>query len=894
MRRVVNVVPHTHWDREWYEPFPAFRLRLVGLLDGLLPLLEDDPGFTHFQLDGQMAVVDDYLEIRPENGERIRSLAQAGRLSMGPWYVLPDEFLVSGETHIRNLQLGLGRAEDFGGAMQIGYLPDMFGHVAQMPQLLSLFGFAHAVVWRGVPSELHGPAFTWQSPDGSTVRAEYLPSGYFNGSAPPRDPARLKERIDMFIMFQDGYIGERILWMAGMDHEVPPAHLSSVVAELNATSTEFELTIGSLAEYLAEVPSEHLPTLNGELRSGHRSNLLMGVTSNCVDVKQAAARAERSLEREAEPMAALWLGDAYSWQPLLNSAWKDVIRNAAHDSICACSHDDVVTAVLLRYADSTTVADGITAKAQLAAASQMSSSGTFVLNPTARDRTGVVTVDVVGEHTDSPTLQVLSQRRAVEELHRTGAIDAPMVVAREMLAEHPDTAGVRFVEEGPDDAGRPVLTVHLLPKRLVTDDSLPLAEALALLGNICSEQSEIVVCTVVHREEPSATALAVANSVPGFGWARWTPSPANNPVARFGEFGLTNEMVTVVVDPADGTFTLNGVAGCGRLVDQGDAGDSYNWCPPDEDLIVDQPTAVVIDVTESGPLRGRIVIDRSYELPEFAELRPDGNYRRGPVATQRIRTIVEVLADDDAVRLTVEMDHHIRDHRLRMHLPLPQRANRSRAECAFAIVERPLWAEGGPNEWGVPTFPSRRFVEAGGMTVTHEGLCEYELVALDGEPEDPGTTSGELALTLVRATGWLSRGPMASRPLPAGPELRLTGTQSQGPLRLRLALSTTAADPYELADRVWTPLMVTEAPGGGLLPDGGTHLNIDGGVVDSITVNESGNIVVRVHEPDGVAGEVRLPGRSGSVIDLQGQVLGPFEESAELRPHQILTICLNN
>jgi hypothetical protein len=174
--RRVTIVPHTHWDREWYAPFQRFRARLVALLDELLPRLEADPDFTHFLLDGQTAVVDDYLAIRPHERERIERLAAAGRLAMGPWYTLPDEFLVSGETHIRNLQLGLHRAAELAGAMRVGYLPDMFGHIAQMPQLFRLFGFDHAVVWRGVPSAIERTGFRWEAPDGSSVRAEYLPT----------------------------------------------------------------------------------------------------------------------------------------------------------------------------------------------------------------------------------------------------------------------------------------------------------------------------------------------------------------------------------------------------------------------------------------------------------------------------------------------------------------------------------------------------------------------------------------------------------------------------------------------------------------------------------------------------------------------------------------------
>ncbi|OWY58753.1 hypothetical protein B7486_78275, partial [cyanobacterium TDX16] len=131
-------MPHTHWDREWYAPFQGFRHKLIGLLDGLLDQLDADPDFGHFLLDGQMAVVDDYLAVRPQEAARLKRLATEGRVAMGPWYALPDEFLVSGETLVRNLQAGLRRADDFAGAMDVGYLPDMFGHVAQMPQILGL------------------------------------------------------------------------------------------------------------------------------------------------------------------------------------------------------------------------------------------------------------------------------------------------------------------------------------------------------------------------------------------------------------------------------------------------------------------------------------------------------------------------------------------------------------------------------------------------------------------------------------------------------------------------------------------------------------------------------------------------------------------------------------
>src|SRR5204863_957594 len=177
----VFLVPHTHWDREWYRPFQSFRILLVDVVDEVLDALEADERLR-FTLDGQLATVDDYLEIRPEAEPRIRALVESGRLAIGPWLTLVDEFLVDGETIVRNLAAGLARAADFGGTMRVGYLPDMFGHVAQMPQILRAAGIETAVVWRGVPAAVDRHRFLWEALDGSAVVAEYLPAGYGNAA----------------------------------------------------------------------------------------------------------------------------------------------------------------------------------------------------------------------------------------------------------------------------------------------------------------------------------------------------------------------------------------------------------------------------------------------------------------------------------------------------------------------------------------------------------------------------------------------------------------------------------------------------------------------------------------------------------------------------------------
>ena len=366
---IIHLVPHTHWDREWYEPFQVFRMRLVELVDQLLDSMEADDRMA-FTLDGQMATIDDYLEVRPEGRVRIERLIAAGRLAIGPWQILMDEFLVSGETIVRNLEIGWHAAEAFGGAMPVGYLPDMFGHVAQMPQILRRAGIRHAVVWRGVPAAIDRHAFDWVAPDGSTVRAEYLVGGYGNGAYLLAIPDHLADKVARYVAASRPFYGDRsILAMYGTDHAVPSPRLPAIVAEANARRDSIAVVIETLSTYIRAfdaaaadpaVPDAPVaPRWVGELRSAARANMLMNVTSARIDIKIAAGRTERVLERLAEPIAALH-GAAWP-ERLLELAWRRVVDNSAHDSICGCSQDAVVDQVLTRFAEAGQIGRGVLA-----------------------------------------------------------------------------------------------------------------------------------------------------------------------------------------------------------------------------------------------------------------------------------------------------------------------------------------------------------------------------------------------------------------------------------------------------------------------------------------------------------------------------------------------------
>lgn len=894
-RRRVTIVPHTHWDREWYEPFQTFRLKLVDLLDDLLDRLERDPSFTHFQLDGQMAVVDDYLAVRPAARDRLVALAASGRISMGPWYALPDEFLVSAETLVRNLQVGLRRAAEFGGAMRVGYLPDMFGHVGQLPQVLQQFGFEHAVVWRGVPSVITSTGFWWESPDGSRVRAEYLPDGYWNGQKTPSDPAKLVERIEGFEQRWGDLLRGDVLWMAGMDHEMPQPWLGSVVAEANTTQQRLQLEITALADHLRRAPVDELPTWRGELRSGARSNLLMGVTSNRVDVKQAAAAAERWLERVAEPAAALF-GELDDWPAeLLDIAWLEMIRNSAHDSSCACSADDVNAAVLVRYAEARHIAEGLAARAAESCAGRLADAGEVAVSTVATSRSGLLEIDLWGDN-PWPGTQPLGERggpRSSTAIPFDGAVDLLWHAGENA----PELGAVSLVDG--DDG---VLDIRLHPGEPGPDQH-SVAGAIETLRGRDVGESALARLTVVLPERQKV--LALVHDVPGFGWQRWQPRSLDElgveavDVQGDGADGrdvlVVNGMVTVAVNPTTGTFALDGTAGMGRLVDDGDVGDTYNWCPPTHQRIIDQPRDITVEVLERGPLRARVAIRATHRWPAGS----DGEHHRTGEVDVEITTTVEVRAASAAVRVTHEFDNRAEDHRLRAWFPLPLPATSSEAECAFGVATRGLAAEGGPSEKAMATFPMRRFVLAGGLTVITDGLLEYELTDLAGpsgadgvvDPCDPHSAANALALTVVRCTGRVSQGPMMTRPLPAGPTLRTPAAQLPG--RRRYSYAVAANDDveraYALADEVLTPMVHVRAPGGGDQPDEGRQFEITGAQVSAVFV-DAGSLCARVFNPTDHSCVVEAPSREGWIMDLQGRPVERFAQRVTLGPWRLATL----
>ncbi|HQN01146.1 MAG TPA: alpha-mannosidase, partial [Candidatus Hydrogenedentes bacterium] len=234
----------THWDREWYEPFQEFRIWLVELIDELMDLMEKDPRYLCFHLDGQTIVIEDYLEIRPERRERLLRLLKERRLLIGPWYNLPDEWLVSGESLIRNMMRGYRMCRELGVApLDFAYTPDQFGHIAALPMIMSGFGLRTGIVWRGTQDETCPAHFVWAGPDGSRLVYYKLMD---KGSYGPfdllaRTPIKKAGNTDeSFKEYFEPYLAEEqargaapvVLMLDAVDHQRPDREMPGFLEEL--------------------------------------------------------------------------------------------------------------------------------------------------------------------------------------------------------------------------------------------------------------------------------------------------------------------------------------------------------------------------------------------------------------------------------------------------------------------------------------------------------------------------------------------------------------------------------------------------------------------------------------------------------------------------------------
>ena len=767
----IVLVPHTHWDREWYEPFQVFRFRLVDVLDEIIDRAERDPEFR-FTLDGQTAAVEDYLQVRPENTERVRALVRSGKLAIGPWQILLDEFLCSGETIVRNLEMGWNGAEALGGAMPVGYLPDMFGHIAQMPQILARAGIVDTALWRGVPAEIDEHAFRWESPDGSSVRVEYLFDGYGSALDLLAIPARIPDAIRRYREETRGrWHGDCMLGMVGTDHTGPHLELMDWVHEHH--SDEFPITVGTLGEYLEQFPNTvGLRTVRGELRSHARGNILPGVISIRRDLKRLMAEAERTVG-EAEQLAALWSGRDHSHY--LTEAWRRIIESSAHDSVVGSGTDETVTQVGSRLEEAIQMGRAVRDGVLLDLAGHVPSDSYLVGNTLPFDRPQLDELEVAAPDAVRALAATAADgsRLDVQEIGFT-----PTVLGDETI-DSSQFGRILHRIHGRELFGQQIDGYRMSPFDLEIDVAEVPSSAVFDIARFADELDAAaarnpgnwrVRTTAQARRHVLIEVPAPASGLSTFRVGQAPATPVESGIS-VSTTALGNGRVLVAIAP-DGTLSVTGadgttVSGIGRIVSGGDLGDSYNYGPPARDLLVDEPLSVDVEVLESGPLRAVVSVRRVYAWPE--SLAVDANERSPSPISTPVTMRVELRRRESMVRLGVEYTNQSRDHRVRLHIPLPSPVDGSASEGQFAVTERGLTGEGGWGEYPLPTYPAYGFASAGPATLLVEHATEYEVVG-----------GRELAVTLSRSVGSISVNLHPLRDEPAASEIPIPGAQELG------------------------------------------------------------------------------------------------------------------
>src|SRR6266581_4144382 len=472
---IFHLIPHTHWDREWYLPAAAFQARLVAVVDELLERLHVDPGYRSFLLDGQTVLLEDYLRARPERESDVRALVKTGRLQVGPWYVLADEQIPSGEALVRNLLLGAADAERWGGRLDVLYSPDAFGHPAAWPTLAREFGIRYGVVWRGLGGEpgQERDLYHWHGLDRKDVLLWHLPpAGYEIGAA-------LRAAADgLFAAWAPvrGALvgragGKHIPVFIGADHHAAypdVSRLRDLLAELEPQSA---FRVSRLDEFFQAAAEGAKPAeLQGELRWSYRyAWTLQGVHATRAPLKRRYSAAELLLERCAEPLAALARRNGgRDRRSLLELAWRTLVQCQFHDTLAGCASDDVARAMAARLAEVEalgaelvrgSVHELVRHDPDVARERAADVRPALVLwNPAARPRGGIVVVDItlfrrhilVGPTSAGRTVRVGEGYRPISLVGPDGRTVAVQLLDRRTATERLDA--MRHYPDG-DDAG---------------------------------------------------------------------------------------------------------------------------------------------------------------------------------------------------------------------------------------------------------------------------------------------------------------------------------------------------------------------------------------------------------------------------------------------------------
>ncbi|WP_404445653.1 hypothetical protein LG307_19795 [Sutcliffiella horikoshii] len=734
------VVFQTHWDREWYLPFEVYRHRLTQVIDRIVDGLERKE-LEQFVLDGQMAALEDYLEVcEPDMEERILSLINEKKIIIGPWYVLADEFLVSGESLIRNLEIGMKLANKYGESQMIGYLPDTFGHVSQMPQLLKGFGIDNAIAWRGIDSD--SSELVWKAPDGSQVLTVFLPEGYYQ---PILNEESFQSSMANYVDKVKGFAQTTALLLTNGGDHLMPKHGNMLGKIKEISSEEIQFVSSTYENYLnslkAELPQD-LPIYYGELRSNKHAYVLPNVLSTRTYLKQQNQLMEDELTGYTEPLLTLTASERYPAR-YLEESWKLLMKNHPHDSICGCSLDEVHREMETRSMKLGQRLESLQMGALATAGLQDAAESGHATRKPFEDNTVFTVFNPHVHHYSGPIRGTiwLKEDKDFSLEDEQGQYYQPTILSKrkDRHFASPLDAFPEFTEGAFYEV---IFYVEGLPATSLTTFQVAQGECRKL-----ANREECVADTTFYRIN----------------------------VEKDGSLTLEDKKTGRIYKGLQSFYSSL------------DVGDEYTYSPP------------VNDIRTFGSLKGNPIVEHSeagdvsllhynVELNLPASCQED---RSGPVEKKvktEIQVTVMLTSFSPRIESKVKVINRAKDQRLRVQYPLGTIIEKTYSDTAFDVVERPakkLEEFEAPKQKEVPVVvePSLSFIRAEqngiGIHFFHRGLQEYQVM-----PDVKGDT---LEVTILRSVGWLSRDDLRTRGGGAGPGMETPEAQCLGTYTFDLA-----------------------------------------------------------------------------------------------------------
>ena len=739
--KTVHLIQHTHWDREWYFTENDSQALLYYFMADLLQRLEADETLGPFMLDGQTVVLEDYFQLAPENRERVQALVAAGRLLIGPWYTQTDFLVVGAESITRNLLLGTLDCEKMGPRMAVGYIPDSFGQSAQLPMFLNQFAIEHAVIWRGWSEyDSENSEFCWRSQDGSCVTTAVLPQGYGCAKWLPTEPEQAWPRLSAILEKQGLFSrSSQLLLPNGNDQSPFEYGVPAMLEALNARQNHYHFIRSDFKRYFTALAQSGTPldTFEGELLSPKYMRIHSGIFSTRMDIKQANARLENFLSRQLEPLLSVaWrLGLPYP-QQAVEAIWREMMKSHAHDSIGGCNSDRVNAMVKARLLSGQEKASQLyELNMQMLAkgiSAQQQGKKILVFNALPYTRDGLVALTLYLPGADFRIVDGDGQTCRWQILRETSQ---DMSVIVQELSNSSEAVFYRKCE-------------------------------------ILLEASALPACgyTTFYLQEGRACDFAAPSSA---------DSALENPWLR-----LTLEQGRIVLlDKRSGKRWADLI----QLVDGGDAGDTYNYSPPEIDWRISAEGALVSVAWQQGALADTLALSWSIAAPLTLEDR----LRRQRNARLDVNMLITLEHQRPVLDVQVHVNNTLRDHRLQVEIPTDIAQSVHFADQPFGLIHRDnrpstldVWQQENWSEAPTALWPMQSLVMMHdgqqGMSVVTEGLREYEI------PEERPSV---LAITLLRSVGWLGKAGMPWRPGRAsGMALPSPDSQIAGEFTARFAL----------------------------------------------------------------------------------------------------------